>query len=278
MLRGVGIGAVVRRVAPADTVRVILSHVVPAADLSHYRAIVERLVERRPALAPAQLAAFVLESQPIAGARSALSFDDGLVSSYEVAQRVLNPLGVKAMFFVPTAVLELRDDAAMHDFYRRRVYRSPLRALPPEYYRSMTADHLRELHRQGHAIFPHTHTHAALGTLRTEADLRREIEEPRARIEDLVQASAAAFAFPFGTGEVVAASAYDRIRSAYDLCFTGLGGLNSARTDPYFLHRDCVQPDFTLRHAEAVCAGNLDPVYRVKMRRLKGRMRRAARR
>ena len=269
-------GAVMRWLAPADTVRVILTHVVPSADRDRYRAILERLFERRPPLAPQELAAFVLAGEGVGGERSAVTFDDGLLSSFEAAQTVLDPLGVKAMFFVPTAVLGLRGDTEMHDFYRRRVYRSPLRALPPEYYRAMTADHLRELHAQGHAVFPHTHTHAALSTLRTDADLRRELDEPRARIEEVLGAAAPAFAFPFGTGEVVAAAAYERVRAAYDLCFTGLGGLNSARTDRHLLHRDCIHPDYPVRHAEAICAGSLDPVYQVRMRRLKSRTRHPA--
>jgi len=96
----------------------------------------------------------------------------------------------------------------MRDFFRRNVYRQPQRSLPPERYVTMNAHHLRELHQQGHRVMPHTHSHASLAEICDADAVERELEVPRRMIEDLLQAAAPAFAFPFGTHRDVSRFAY----------------------------------------------------------------------
>jgi peptidoglycan/xylan/chitin deacetylase (PgdA/CDA1 family) len=202
-----------------------------------------------------------------------MSFDDGLLSSFEAARAILDPLDLKVMFFVPTAVLELEDPDDMRRFYRERVYTQnrSRSSLQPEEYIAMTPEHLRALTAQGHAVLPHTHSHMRLPEITTPALIEQELVRPRRVLEDLLQVAAPAFAFPGGSERVVGSEAYVAVRETYSFCFTGLNGPNSARTDPHFLHRDPIHGFATLDHAADVIDGCYDLYYRRKMRTLKHR-------
>ena len=271
LLRRSGFQSLSRAVVTPDNVRVVLTHHVAAGLLDAYAGLVDLLLDERSPMTPQELLRVWPGGEPIEGRRLVFTFDDGLLSSYTAAQRVLAPRGIKAMFFVPTAILDLRTDAEQHDFFRSRVYTRPPVTLPADNYRTMTAEHLRELHAQGHMVLPHTHSHARLADLIDEATLRAELERPKAILEDLLDTRCDAFAFPFGHERVVAPAPYRRVQELFAACFTGFSGVNTKATDPHFLYRDCVHPHFSASHTRSVCGGVFDPYYRLKMRRLKRR-------
>lgn len=273
VLRRVGAAAIASGLQPSDNVRITLTHHVSPGEQGNFARLVDQLcAERTPIDAGRLVEIYARPAGSIEGRRLALTFDDGLLSSYEAAQSILNPRGIKAIFFIPTQILELSSADAMRDFFRRNVYRRPSGDLPPHKYMTMTADHLRELRDQGHTLLPHTHSHASLLSLTSEADIERELRRPKLVLEDLLQRPSDGFAFPFGTDDVVQAGAYDGIRSIYSVCFTALGGVNASTTDRYTLRRDCVHPHHAPAHVANVTAGVYDLYYTHKMRRLKRRI------
>jgi hypothetical protein len=168
-------------------------------------------------------------------------------------------------------IFELSSEAEQRDFFRKNVYRRPGGPLPPERYVPMTRDHLLALRDQGHLVMPHTHSHTSLSSLRSGGDIERELLRPKAILEDLLQERVDGFAFPFGTADVVSQYAYEEIRRIYAYCFSGLHGVNTHSTDPYYLHRDCLHPFYDRRFVEDIVGGNLDLLYALKMRGLKRR-------
>jgi peptidoglycan/xylan/chitin deacetylase (PgdA/CDA1 family) len=274
VLRRVGAGAVATRLQPRDNIRVTLSHHVAPTEQDNFGRLVDQLRAERAVLDGGELVAAYAggPSDALAGRSVAFSFDDGLMSSFDAAQAILNPRGIKAIFFVPTMILDLQTPDEMRDFFRRQVYRRPSGTLPEHKYMTMSADHLKELRDQGHVVLPHTHTHISLLDVRTEQDIDRELRTPRLILEELLQRPNEGFAFPFGTDQVVAATAYEAIRRHYAVCFTGLGGVNRARTDRHTLYRDCVHPHYRPEHVANVSAGVFDLYYTHKMRRLRRRI------
>jgi peptidoglycan/xylan/chitin deacetylase (PgdA/CDA1 family) len=271
-LRWGGLGALTRMVHGGDNVRVGLSHYVDSGGIDGYRRILEESLDDRAPIDASRLAAVYGGSgPPVEGKRFAVTFDDGLLSAFAASQEVLNPLGIKAIFFVPTMIFELRSEAEQRDFFRRNVYRRQGGPLPPERYVPMTRDHVLALRGQGHLVMPHTHSHVSLASLRSQSDIERELVSPKAFLEDLLQERVDGFAFPFGTEDTVSQYAYEAVRRIYAFCFTGLHGANTPRTDPYYLHRDCLHPFYDRRFARDVVRGNLDLVYVWKMRRLSRR-------
>ena len=275
LLRRSGAAQAARLTAPRDNLRVTLTHFVAARDMPNFRALLEQLLDERALITPQQvLQLYNPESPaPLRGRLLAITFDDGLLSSYRAAEEVLRPLNIKAMFFVPTRVLELSSEVDQREFFERKVYLDRGCRPSPERYRTMTAEHLRDLAEEGHMILPHTHNHVRLDSIRSTEDEDRELRRPRLIIEDLLGTAAPAVAFPFGTERVVGPAGYAGVRKHYDMCFTGLSGTNSARTSRYALYRDCVHPYYAAEHVDNVCAGSLDLYYRVKMRRLHARAR-----
>lgn len=276
VLRRLGAAAVATSLQPSDTVRVSLTHhVAPSAHDNFARLIDQMCAERAPIDAGEVVRSYALpQSAAIEGRRVAFTFDDGLLSSFAAAQSILNPRGIKAIFFVPTMILDLKAPEQMRDFFRQNVYRRTSGELPPDKYMTMSVDHLRELHAQGHTVLPHTHSHVSLLSLRTAEDLDRELRMPKLLLEDMLQSPSEGFAFPFGTDRVVHGLAYQAVRRLYPVCFTGLGGVNRATTDRHCLHRDCVHPHHLPEHVANVSAGVFDIYYQHKMRRLKRRIRR----
>jgi peptidoglycan/xylan/chitin deacetylase (PgdA/CDA1 family) len=161
----------------------------------------------------------------------------------------------------------------MRTFFSTNVYRRKSAALPEDRYLTMGVDHVRELHAQGHMVLPHTHSHVQLSAITTEAVADSELREPKELLEDLLQVSAEGFAFPIGNERVVNSFTYRRVQKLYSLCFTGLNGLNSVRTDRFFLHRDCVHPHYSVQHVSNIAAGSYDLFYASRMHRLRRRAR-----
>jgi peptidoglycan/xylan/chitin deacetylase (PgdA/CDA1 family) len=275
ILRYAGAGAVARAAASSTNIRVTLSHYVRSGDRGQFDQIVSLLLSRRRPITPAQFFDYFSGAASLEGKLLLISFDDGLLSSFDATQAVLNPLGIKAMFFVPTAILDLQDPVHMRRFYWERVYgkKVPLASLRPEEYVAMRVEHLRELAAQGHAVLPHTHSHMRLSEITTPTLVEDELVRPRRLLEDLLEVPAPAFAFPVGSERVVGPEAYSSLREIYAFCFTGLNGANSSRTDPFFLHRDPIHGFDTLEHAANVIDGAYDVYYWLKMRRLRRRVR-----
>lgn len=274
VLRRVGAGALASGLQPADNVRIALTHHVAPGDDDNLARLIDQLCSERTPIDAGELVSIYAgrDDDHIRGRRLAFSFDDGLLSSFHATQSLLNPRGIKAIFFIPTMILGLTSDDQTRDFFRQNVYRRPSGELPAHKYQTMTADHLRELHDQGHVVAAHTHSHISLLSLRTAEDIDRELRMPRLLLEDMLQSPSEAFAFPFGTDRVAGAMAYEAIRCHYSVCFTGLGGVNVATTDRYALYRDCVHPHHPPAHVANVTAGVYDLYYMHRMRRLKRRI------
>jgi peptidoglycan/xylan/chitin deacetylase (PgdA/CDA1 family) len=105
---------------------------------------------------------------------------------------------------------------------------------PPADQSSCTWEQLREMAAAGIEIGSHTVTHPIL--TRVPADrLRRELEESRGRLEDMLGRPVTSFCYPNG--------AYDRIvrdaveRAGYRLAVTSDYGLNDPTSDPLALRR-----------------------------------------
>lgn len=251
-------------------VRITCTHHVFAEDLENFENLVKYAAGIRKVITPQDF--FDSYQKKYFPEDSLLfTFDDGLLSSYRAAKEVLSKYNIKAIFFVPTAVLDFKTEDQMRRFSVSRVYfdrRNP-EAFRKEEYITMGREYLLDLSKQGHVILPHTHSHCLLKDIRDEAAVQKEIKQPKELLEDLLKRKIDAMAFPVGTERVVSAYAYSRIKELYQCCFTGLGGVNPAGTDQHFIYRDCLHAHFSIKHARNILEGVYDAYYSYKMFRLK---------
>ena len=274
-LRRIGLGRLSSALRPRDNARVVLLHGVDPAEMPNLRILLERLLEMRSPVAPMDFVGMC--SGPRAswrgGRQFAVTFDDGLMSSYQAVEAVLDPLGLKAAFFIPTAILDLKSGEEMRSFCVDNLQMG--RNVRSGQLRLMTRQHLLDLRDRGHAILSHTHSHEALVNVRTAEDVDRELRASRARLEDLLQEPVTALALPYGDDRSVGSFGFRAVEQIYDACFTSIPGVNSSRTSSYLLRRDDLHPWDSVEHVVNLCGGALDIPYDVKMWRLRRRSARA---
>ena len=265
-----GLHRVAHAVTPHENIRVTYTHEVCQENMTNFAQIVQYLSQVRTFISPEQFCALYANSRSISGRFVMMTFDDGLLSSYNAAAKVLDPLGIKAFFFIPTAILELKTEQQMRRFAAENIHygRRKAESLKPAEFEFMTTDHLLELTAREHTICPHTHNHIFLSNINDEKTAQTELVEPKQILEDLLRKKINAFAFPVGTERQASSYAYQHIRKNYEFCFTAINGMNTLKTNPYCLHRDCLPPEAPLSYVKMVFESAYDLYYMVKMRRL----------
>jgi peptidoglycan/xylan/chitin deacetylase (PgdA/CDA1 family) len=126
-----------------------------------------------------------------------LTFDDGYKSNLYVAEE-MNKRGIKGMFFIIT------DTCKQKNGY-------------------LNISEIREIHKMGMEIGSHSCSHRHLSTLSME-EMKRELTESKAFLEDILSVEVKSFAFPggrFGAREIRSAT-----QAGYDLKRTCLSGIN----------------------------------------------------
>ncbi len=111
-----------------------------------------------------------------------ITFDDGYTGVGEHAAPLLASLGVPSLLFVPAGLL-----GGVSTWLE-----------PRHQHRLMSADDVRDVHRQGMAVGAHGFDHCALTGL-VDTDVRRHTVETRAALESVVGEPVRTFAFPYGT-------------------------------------------------------------------------------
>lgn len=267
-IRRTGGGRVLGAMRPPDNVRVTMTHAVAGENLSQFEAILRLLASRRTIITPRQFFDRFAgdDADQVNGEELLVTFDDGLRSAYTAAIEVLEPLGVKAIFFVPTRILELRSAEEMRRFSAERIHygrRDPSRLRAEEYLFVGRAE-LRELHANGHMILPHTHSHARCSEINSRSAAERELREPKRILERLFGEQADGFAPPVGTERDVGRYSFAYLRELYRVCFTALAGTNVAGGEPFLIRRDSIHPWYSLDHVANLIDGLYDPWYGAK--------------
>jgi peptidoglycan/xylan/chitin deacetylase (PgdA/CDA1 family) len=181
------------------------------------------------------LAAGQLEPRTVA-----ITFDDGFEDVLDNAHPVLAGLGFSATVFVATAVV---GGNGSYEF-----------AVPGA--STLSWEQIRELDASNVLRFePHSRTHPDLTGLNGAA-ARGEIAESKAELEQQIGRETHAFCYPSGfvgprEGELTREAGF-----RYGL--TCEPGLNTASTDPYFIHRVHIDGTDSLRTFSAKVAGSHD--------------------
>ena len=211
----------------------------------------------------------------------ALTFDDGYVDNLSNAKPLLEKFDCPATVFVTSGavgqnrefwwdelerillppgdwnVLEKSDPSTSHSMYRNLCPR--LQSLPPESrqyvleqltagasarptHRPLSEDEVRRLADGGLVtIGSQGVTHSVLSAL-PEADQKTEIEESKARLEEITGLPVTRFAYPFGDRSDYTSATIGLVREAgYTLAFSNFPGRIDRSTDRFQLPRHLVR-------------------------------------
>ncbi len=156
-----------------------------------------------------------------------VSFDDGDATLCEVAQPVIDSLGIKGMVYLNT------DYVLQGSIYKAK-----------RFIKATTWDKLGHWLEAGHEIGSHTHSHIDMVTSPPELALE-ELELSRTIVKQELGVELKHFAYPWGLHDVNTRQLFVD-NGTWATAATTDRGFNTEDTDHLCLKRDLVYPDFSL--------------------------------
>lgn len=245
------------RPAPAGSFRILLFHDISPAEAPAFADLVAKLHAADRLIGPAE-AEGLLAGQVISRGPSPclISFDDGFASNLEVARTILDPLGIKALFFVCPGLMDM-PAAAQADAIAANIFdgKRPAGGL-----RVLDWDEIGFLDSNGHAIGSHTSGHLRLTRLSPEAQAE-QIEGAAEAFQRRMGKVPDWFAYTFGDIDSIHAEALALIARHHRYCRSGVRGANSRTVSPLALRADHVDLVGSEAWRYLAVEGALDPLY-----------------
>ncbi len=253
--------------APAGAFRILMFHGIPRERSGDFARLIDRLVAGPGIIDPEEAARRIGGSLPAgdAGRQPVLiSFDDGFASNGQVALDILVPRGIRALFFVCPALIDLVG-AAQKEAVLRQVFRGRRPASPIE--PMLDWDGIGKLLDGGHVIGAHGMNHRRLAGLSAEA-LEEEVGGAQAALSSRLGVAPDWFAYPFGDIGAIDAAALDAIGARFRFCRSGVRGGNVPGEHPLALRADNIDLDTSPAWQYLAADGALDFRYGTARARL----------
>lgn len=244
-----------------DRLRVLLYHDVAPYLHERFTEQLRWLARRWTFVTPDRFADMIAGEERIRGRNLLLTFDDGFASNRIVAERILSPMGVRALFFIISEFAALEDREQAWEFIAERIQPGiNLHSIPPHLYNMGWAD-LSALLEMGHSIGGHTRTHARLSQISSEANLEREIIESADTLARELGIAVEHFAYAFGDVSSFSARALAVARNRFRCVYSGLRGDNGVATSALALRRDPATAEDSISLLGAFLEGAADCRY-----------------
>lgn len=186
-----------------------------------------------------------------------LTFDDGFISNRHVADAVLDPLGIKALFFVVTSFIDLKPNDDWRTFVATNICPGTTPEEHPPWRSNMTWNDLAYLSNHGHAIGAHTVSHKRLSCL-SNSEMTREIEASARILKSNLGVEPLHFAYTFGDVASFSSEALLVARRTFKYIHTGIRGDNAARLTPCAIFRDALNARDSNLLVGAILEGGAD--------------------
>ena len=238
--------------------RMIMFHNIQNKEYFRFEEIIEFINKNYEITSPCDLVNPVPVENGSKKTRVIMSFDDGFLSQSRVAKELLEPRGIKAVFFISPNFIELSGHQ-MSEFIFKNLHISDVNNRGGvDGFRPMAWDDVRRLVDKGHTIGAHTMDHVSLSSIMDEGDLKREIGGSGDILEDKLGVPIEWFSYPFGVNGGITRDAYKIILERYRYCCTGLRGENVPGNDLYYLRRDSINTSMPLHYVKFVLDGGID--------------------
>jgi peptidoglycan/xylan/chitin deacetylase (PgdA/CDA1 family) len=187
---------------------------------------------------PLQFEEMISGKNPIIGNNLLITFDDGLASNRVVAEKILNPMGIKAIFFVISEFIKIKDHLEARKFVSKYIIpESNIKDIPNNW-RNLQWHDLSALISQGHAIGHHTKMHKRLSECISESELEEEIVLSAKEMAFKLDIEIKHFAYTFGDIDSFSKEALLLASSKFNFVHSGLRGNNEKYNSPLAIRRD----------------------------------------
>jgi len=224
-------------------VRVLLFHDIPLNEKDSFKEKILFLSKRWKFISAETFAKYLKGKLNLSGNNLLLSFDDGFSSNRIVAEEILNPLGIKAIFFVVTDFIKLISLEDQRKFIKERLYPEWRKHPLPENFHemgSLSYADLKFLLQTGHTIGSHTASHPDLSKLSSEEELIKEVIESAKELEKKLSIKIDHFSYSFGNISFFSKKALNIAKSHFQFVHTGMRGNNFKRMNSWAIRRDAI--------------------------------------
>lgn len=233
-------------VTSANQLRVLLYHDVGPRDQSNFSAQMRWLKRSWNFVTVKQFEAMISREEPVRGRNLLLTFDDGFTSNRVVAEEILNPMGIRALFFVVSELVGIKDRMGARRLIAERVCPGTCADDLPAHWANMGWSDLEALLEQGHCIGNHTATHARLSGIGNQHELELEIISSANMLEQRLRVPIDHFSYTFGDIASFSEPALAVARRRFRFIYSGLRGDNATGVSPFALRRDSAARQDTL--------------------------------
>ena len=249
----INVMSLVPKEQPSVFLRGLYCHYVFDDQRSDFERIIRGLLQIGRFVDTSTCVAMLEGRQRIDGRYFHLSFDDGFRNVFTNAVPILSDLGVPAIVFVPSAIIDADWQTTQQFCLQTARYAAVIEM--------MRWDDLRQMVSSGLEVGSHTRTHARLADISNDPSrLEYELAGSKRDIERALGGPCRYIAWPFGTrSDVDDASLRKVVEVGYEACFGAFrGSVVPGRTDRFRIPRHQFEAQWPLRHIRYFAAGNME--------------------
>lgn len=241
-------------------IRVLLYHDIAPCNELKFAAQLRWLKRSWEFISPTTFASIISNNEPVHRNYLLLTFDDGFASNRKIAEDILNPMGIQALFFIVSKFASLSKKDDWRGFVAKNMYPHLESKNVPAHWRNMSWNDINYLLEAGHTIGAHTASHARLAELKLE-ELSKEIITSADFISQKTGSDIDHFAYTFGDLKSFSPAALAVARKRFKFIYTGLRGNNISSIKPWAIRRDALSASDSFFLLGSILEGGADCFY-----------------
>lgn len=248
-----------------SSLRVLLYHDIPPDKEKRFIEQLDFIRKKWNFVTPEEFSKMINNEIPVKGRNLLLSFDDGFYSNRKVAENILGPRNIKALFFVVSDFIGISNREDERKFISKNIFPGSIPSLIPVSMTGMNENDIKYLINNGHEIGSHTVSHARLSQINNLSELETEIIQSKNDIEKKFNVPIRHFAYTFGDFNSLNREALQIAKNNYDFVYTSFRG-NNIKQKPWAIRRDSLKPEDSLGLSGAFLEGAADIIYKIKLK------------
>ena len=252
-----------------NKLRVLLFHFIPQEETKRFQENLIWLQKYWKIVDPNTFDKMINGNQEILGNNLFLTFDDGYLSDYYITKDVLNPMGIKALFFIIPNFIKIKEQKEREDFVFNNIFpKSNESDLSHNKNKllNMTDKEINYLIASGQKIGFHTTSHQKLSSITDDEILIDEIVSGAELLENKFGISIDHFSFSFGNLESFNKKALKVAETKFKFIFTGMRGNNAKIKNPLAICRDSIFTNYSNQLIGSFLFGLADFIYNKKLK------------
>lgn len=246
----------------SNNLRVLMYHDIPPNLEQNFKKQLIDLKKNWNFITPTQFENFINKKIELNGNNLLLTFDDGFISSKNIAEKILSDLGIHAIFFVISDFIEINDINSCREFISENILINTNKDHLPRHLKNMQWEDIKFLKNKGHTIGAHTKSHKKLSQITNENSLKQEICNNADIISHETGFLVDHFAYSFGDISSFNQNAYKMAINKFKYIYSGVRGNNINIDLSDIIFRDEINMDYSGLLIDGFLKGIVDFKYK----------------